>query len=87
MGLTVGPAVLLPLHLLLVLLQLLVGQLVEGVGRFWFRWHLGLDDWGLGTESQLSVGAVQVGGAYCDGESSDHTGGLSTVMTPASTCD
>lgn len=52
--LTVGPSVLLPLHLLLVLLQLLVGQLVKGVRRFWSRWHLWLVDWGLVQSHRVS---------------------------------
>lgn len=57
-GLTVGTSVLLPLHLLLVLLQLLVGQLVEGVRRLRFWWHRGLADWGLGAKQRQSVAAV-----------------------------
>lgn len=35
---TISPSILFPLHFLAVLLQLLVCQLVEGVGRFWLWW-------------------------------------------------
>lgn len=37
---TVGSSILFLLHLLAVLVQLLVRQLVEGVGRFWFWWDV-----------------------------------------------
>lgn len=44
---TDGASILFPLHLLAVLLQLLVCQLVKGVWRFWFRWNFRWTDWRL----------------------------------------
>lgn len=52
---TVGPSIMLPLHLLLVLLQLLVGQLVEGVRRLWLWWELRLADGRLAPEQRRKV--------------------------------
>lgn len=54
MKLTIGPSILFPLHLLAVLLQLLVCQLVKWVWRFWFWWDFGWADWRLtDTRTQL----------------------------------
>lgn len=44
---TIGPSILFPLHFLAILVQLLVRQLVEGIGRFWLCWDCGWADWRL----------------------------------------
>lgn len=54
---TIGPSILFPLHLLAVLLQLLVCQLVEGVWRFWLWWDLGWADWRLADKQRHKVTA------------------------------
>lgn len=54
---TIGPSVLFPLDLLAVLVQLLVCQLVEGVGRFWPWWDFRWADWRLIDEQRHKITA------------------------------
>lgn len=55
---TIGSSILFPLHLLAVVLQLLVRQLVEGVGRFRLWWDFRLADWRLTKKQRHKITAV-----------------------------
>lgn len=71
-----------PLHLLAVLIQLLVGQLVKGVWRFWFRWNFRWTDWRLMDKIRFIFTLSswrRLGGRR------RFTGGLSPVKTLART--
>jgi len=79
---TIGPSILFLLHLLAVLLQLLVCQLVEGVRRFWLWWA----DWRLRDEQrQNAADEKEDGGGKAQKLDKQFTGGPSTAMTPART--
>lgn len=86
---TIGAPILFPLHLLAVLLQLLVCQFVEGIGRFWLWWGFRWADWRL-TDKQRHRITLQPKGSWKGKDvwravRLQLTGGLSTVITLART--
>lgn len=88
---TIGAPILFPLHLLAVLLQLLVCQFVEGIGRFWLWWGFRWADWRL-TDKQRHRITLQPKGSWKGKDvwravRLQLTGGLSTVITLARTWD